>query len=538
MTGTWTLVRHGLRRDRLRIAIWAVAASLMFPYGILALDAIYPTAADRQVRADLVSTPAATIMTGPGYGMEDYTLGAMTANEFTPFVVVAICIMSILLAVRHTRAEEETGRTELVRAGVVGRSAQGVSAFVVVTVANLAVATLSTVLILASGAGIDGSAITVVDTLALTSGMALTGMAFGAVALVTAQVTEHARTASGLAMAALGAAFVVRAAGDIQETHGSTLSWFSPLAWAQQMRPFVDLRWWPLALTLALVVVLLAVASTLSARRDLGAGLVAPRSGRATARPGLRSPFALAWRLQRASVVAWGAGIGLLALLSGTFASSMDDMLEMVEGNEAAAAIFGDADQILDGFNSVMILYLGLMVTAFAISSISRARAEEQSGRAEPLFAGPVARTRWLGAQLAVTAVGTVLVLVVAAVGLAAGELVAGVGNDVALDVAVGTLAYLPAVAVVVGAVLALYGLVGRDLGVGWLLLVYGFVAGLFGPLFELPEWAMRLSPFYSVPDVADTDPTAGPLIILTAVAAALILAAFVGFRRRDLTTG
>lgn len=185
-----------------------------------------------------------------------------------------------------------------------------------------------------------------------------------------------------------------------------------------------------------------------------------------------------------------------------------------------------------------MILYLGLMVTAFAVSSILRARAEEQSGRAEPLFAGPVARTRWLGAQLAVTAVGTVLVLVVAAVGLALGELVAGVGNDVALDVAVGTLAYLPAVAVVVGAVLALYGLFGRDLGVGWLLLVYGFVAGLFGPLFELPEWAMRLSPFYSVPDVADTDPTSGPLIILTAVAAALILAAFVGFRRRDLTTG
>lgn len=537
MNGTWTLVRHGLRRDRLRIGIWAVAASLMFPYGIVALNAIYPTAADRQVRADLVSTPAATIMTGPGYGMEDYTLGAMVANEFTPFIVVAICIMSILLAIRHTRAEEETGRTELVRAGVVGRSAPGVAAFVVVTVANLAVAALSTIMILASGAGIEGSAITVVDTVALTAGMAVTGMAFGAVALVAAQVTEHARTATGLAMSVLGAAFIVRAAGDIQQTHGSALSWFSPLAWSQQMRPYVDLRWWPLALTLGLVVILLVAASALSARRDLGAGLVAPRAGRATALPGLRSPFALAWRLQRASILAWGVGTGLLAVLSGTFANSMDDMLQMVEDNAAAAAIFGDADQILQGFNAVMILYLALMATAFAVASISRARGEEQSGRAEPLFAGPVARTRWLGAQAAVTALGTVLVLGVAAAGLAVGELAVGVEADVAGDAALATLAYLPAIAVVVAAVLALYGLTGRDFGIGWLLLIYGFIAGLFGPLFEIPEWALRISPFASVPTVTDADPTAGPLLALCAVAAGLLVVAVVGFRRRDLAT-
>ncbi|WP_133056634.1 hypothetical protein, partial [Mycolicibacterium moriokaense] len=41
----------------------------------------------------------------------------------------------------------------------------------------------------------------------------------------------------------------------------SALSWFSPIAWAQQMRPFVDLRWWPLALLVVVAIGLMALAT-------------------------------------------------------------------------------------------------------------------------------------------------------------------------------------------------------------------------------------------------------------------------------------
>src|SRR5690606_40840324 len=113
---------------------------------------------------------------------------------------------------------------------------------------------------------------------------------------VTAQLTERARAASGTAMAVLGAAFVVRGIGDVLEPTGSWLSWFSPIAWAQQTRLYVDLRWWPLALSAALTAGLLVVAVLLTQRRDLGAGLRPARPGPATAGTSLLSASGLARR--------------------------------------------------------------------------------------------------------------------------------------------------------------------------------------------------------------------------------------------------
>jgi ABC-2 type transport system permease protein len=68
---------------------------------------------DRQSRAAVISTPAGVMLGGPGYGIENYTLGAMIANELGLSVMVAMAIMSLLLVVRHTRAEEDGGSAEL-----------------------------------------------------------------------------------------------------------------------------------------------------------------------------------------------------------------------------------------------------------------------------------------------------------------------------------------------------------------------------------------------------------------------------------------
>lgn len=87
-------------------------------------------------------------------------------------------------------------------------------------------------------------------------------------------ISRHTRTEEQS-----GRAELVRAAGDSLTEHGSLLSWFSPLAWSQQTRPFVDGRWWPLLLSLGLAAVTTAGAFALAGRRDLGAGLRAARRG-------------------------------------------------------------------------------------------------------------------------------------------------------------------------------------------------------------------------------------------------------------------
>lgn len=524
-TGWLTLLRFVLRRDRVRIPVWTASVALLFGYAAVALDTLYPTAADRQARAALVSSPAGIMLSGPQYGIEDYTLGAMIANEMALTVMVAVAIMSIFLVVRHTRAEEETGRAELVRAGVVGRHAPATAAFVAAVVANAAIALATGVVLVATG-------LDAVDSLALGAAVGVTGLVFAAVAVVTSQVTEHARGASGLALAVLGVAFLLRAVGDVQEEHGSWVSWLSPIGWAQQIRAFVDLRWWPLGLSVALVVLLLALGAALAARRDLGAGLVPPRAGRPDAARWLASPLALAWRQQRASVLAWAIGIGVTALACGTFVDSVGDM---VAANPEVAQMIGDASDLVAGFVAVMALFLGLGAGGFAVASAQRARGEETAGRLEPVLATGVGRVRWLAGQLVVTLVGTCVLLAVSAVGLWLGALSVGEDAFGLGDHLAASFAYLPAVAVVAGVAVAAFGSRPGLAALAWALLAYSFVVTMFGALLDLPSWASGLSPFWHVPQLPGADAEPWPFVWLTLLAVVLVALGLAGFRRRDV---
>ena len=51
------------------------------------------------------------------------------ANEGITWVVLALAI-TILHVVRHTRAEEESGRSELLRAAIVGRHGSAMAALI------------------------------------------------------------------------------------------------------------------------------------------------------------------------------------------------------------------------------------------------------------------------------------------------------------------------------------------------------------------------------------------------------------------------
>lgn len=63
------------------------------------------------MRATIMSQPSGVFMGGPGYGLDNYTVGAMMANEYTLFIVVAVAIMALQTAVRHTRGENPPGES-------------------------------------------------------------------------------------------------------------------------------------------------------------------------------------------------------------------------------------------------------------------------------------------------------------------------------------------------------------------------------------------------------------------------------------------
>jgi ABC-2 type transport system permease protein len=508
---------------------------LFYAYFTVALDTVFADEASRQGRAAVMETPAGIVMGGPGYGLENYTTGVAMANEGITFVVMALAILSILHVVRHTRAEEESGRSELVRAAVVGRHAPAVAAMVTLVIAQAVIAVLSALAM----SGASGGELGLVDSFAMTAGSGLSALVLGAVAVVFCQVTEHGRGATGMSLAVFGVAFVVRAVGDMQERGGSALSWFSPIAWAQQMRAFVDLRWWPALLSVAAVAVLLWAGAVLASRRDFGGGLVATRGGRADARPSLRSPLALAWVQQRSALLWSTLGLGLMWYASGTLMPQIGTMIgDVVESNPVAQQLFGsDPSALSVTFLGIMLLYAALCCAAYAIVMGLRPKAEESTGRAEVALALPVSRARWLGAQLAVAGLGTAVLLAVSVYAMWVGAVSVGWEDQSFGEYTAVLWTYLPALTVYLALTGALFAWAPRASGLAWLLLVYAFVVGLFGAVFELPDWAFRLSPFDWVPTPFVDDVAAVDLLVLWGVAVALFALAFAGFRRRDLAS-
>lgn len=527
LVGTGTLLRFTLRRDRRGLATWVLALGGLAVYTASALRTVYPTAHDRQARAAVMGNPAAVLLSGPGYGRDNYTLGAMIANELALTVTLAAAVMSIRLVVRHTRAEEELGRADLVRAGVVGRRAPLTAALSVVALANAAVAVVV-------AAGLVGSGLAAVDAIALAAGIALTGMVFGAVAAVTAQLSQYTRAASGAAFAVLAIAAADRGIGDAVRPGGSPLSWFSPIAWAQQTRAFVDLRWWPLLLSVVLIAVLIALGYRLVGVRDLGAGLLQPRPGPANASGLLRGPFGLSVRLQRGAIAGWASALLLLGVV---FGSLTDQVTSMVADNAKLASLLDRAAgaSVADSFAASTALYLALGVAGFAVGSVLRLRGEETAGRAEVLLAHALDRRRFAGGGLAVTVAGSILLLVAAGLGTGlAAAVVSGEPGRIA-GLLGALLVPLPAVLVVAGAVAALVGVAPCHTSLAWGVLGWAVFAGYFGTLLNLPTWALRLSPFGWLPTVPAERLDVVPLAGLTLLAAALFTVALAGFRRRDI---
>lgn len=526
LTGWRELVRLVVRRDRVRLTVWLLSISGLVWFQAVGIVGLYGDDPEALAEAgELVGNNAAFIaMAGRPLALD--TLGGRTAFEISLFAMVLAALMNLFLVTRHVRAEEETGRAELVRSGLVGRHATIVAVLVVALAADVVLAVLSALFLIGVGLPVAGS-------WALGAGIAGAGLVFAGVAAVTSQVTVSTRAASGLAGAAIGVAFVVRAVGDIGS---GTLSWLSPLGWGQALRPYAGEQWWPLGLIAVAAVALGATAFALSNRRDFGAGLVADSVGPATAGEALLSPGGLALRLHRATVVAWTVATFLGGVAYGSIGQ---DVEELIADNEIMREIAaqGGGGNLVDGFLATTSVTMALIAAGYAVQGTLRTRVEEQGGRVEPLLAGGVSRWRWARSHLAVAAVSSVVLLAVTGLGtgLAFGIATSDLGEVPRLLGA--SVVYAPALFVVIGLTFALQGAAPRFAMGAWAVLGLWLVSGMLGEVLRLPDWVLDASPFEQVPKLPAAPMSWPPLVVLTGVAAALVAAGAAGFQRRDVGT-
>ena len=527
LTGALTLTRFLLRRDRVRLPGWAAGFGAFMLYLVAAIPAAYGTDEELGSATQLFSDPVGRLLVGPGYGFDTPTLERFVAGGYGLYFLLLAALMNLLLVTRHTRVEEQSGRAELVRANVVGRHAMLTATLIVAVVTNLAAAAAT----LAVMVGVGGFAAT--GSVLFAAGLAAVGLAFAGVTAITVQTTSYSRAAAGMTGAVLGAAFLLRAGGDMAEEGGTLLSWLSPLAWGQQTAPFVLDRWWPLTLPVAFAALTTVAGYRLSARRDLGASLRAVRPGNDRAAPRLGTPLGLALRLQRGSLIGWTIAMAVGGL---TFGAYVDALLVAVDDMPAAfVELFGGPGEFVDGYLAYMAVFMAYLVGAYAILAVQGLRAEETGGRAEPVLATPVSRPSWMGANLAVTAAGTLVLMLAAGLGTGVGAAIVTGESAHVWELLPAHLNHVPAVLVVLGVAALLYGVLPRALPATWALLAYGVFVGTFGPLLEVPEAIYGFSPYEHAAQPPVDAVAWPPLAVLSLLAVTVTALGLLAFRRRGV---
>src|SRR5690625_2833822 len=179
LAGLGTMIRFVLRRDRIRLPVWVIGHGLFVVYITAALPQLAPSERDLAGLTSLLTQPVARMFTGPALGLEAPTYERFFAAGYAPYLFIMAALMNIFLVTRHTRAEEQSGRAELLRASVLGRHTMLTATLIVAGLANLAAAAIVTALTLAAGYP--------------TAGSILIGVATGMTGMVFAGITEIGR---------------------------------------------------------------------------------------------------------------------------------------------------------------------------------------------------------------------------------------------------------------------------------------------------------------------------------------------------------
>ncbi|MEL7567744.1 MAG: hypothetical protein AAGU27_23100 [Dehalobacterium sp.] len=528
--GTETLFRLFLRRDRFLLSIW-----IFLPVILLLGNAATFIAMDSQgqgLRSALTkfnNDPLISSLLGPVMSLD---LSGAIVWRTVSLLSLVLGISSLLTVIRHTRTDEETGRSELIRAYIVGRYANLTAALILTVVGNLSAGVLIAFSIIVLGGTAGGSFL-------YGATMSAIGCFFAGIGALGVQLRESSGSARGIGVAALGLGMLMAILNNFGGGY-TLLRWITPMAWQRVTQPFAGNHAWSMLYFAAFAAVPAIIAYTLSARRDLGAGVLLARSGPREAAPYFSSPLALAWRLHWGSFLGWLVGTVLYIIVFAaispvlTNAGGMSDWLANLGGTN-----WTDAVGLGYVFISIGIYLMSLMVAIYAMNAVLRLKKEENEGRTEMLLDKQVSRIQWMSSHLIAASLGSAALLL--ATGIAGGlvyGLAAGNLNNDFWHIFSMSVSKIPPVWILLGSTALLYGLWPRITALGWVLWL-SFTLLEVAWETQIIDWSlMRISPFsyvhYTI-NIASLPLL--PLFWLLCLSAILTGIGLFGFRNRDVFT-
>jgi len=520
------LAAQTFRDARVRTAVFAylfAIYSYVQPYGY---RHAYPKLADRLAFAgSFAQNVGLRLFYGQPHSVE--TVNGYTAWRVGGTLAIAAAFYGLFAAVRALRAEEESGRTELVLAGVVDRRLLRLSAFAAIAAGILLLWVAELAGFLVAGLPVGSSAYLALATASVMP------VCVG-VGVVAGELAPTRRVAVELGGAVVAVLFLLRAIADTADGVG-WLRWATPLGWAEELRPFTGAEPVVLLLPLVATVVLLLVAARLAARRDVGTGLLPARDD---ADPRLRllsSPALHALRTTQGALLTWIGCAAALGYVLGIVSNSISSA-DVSKSLEKQIAKFGAGSITTpSGYLGFVFILVVLAVSLFACTQVGAARQEESEQQLETLLALPVGRRRWLAGRLAVAA-GSAAVVSLAA-GFFAWAGAGSGGTDVGLWrlLEAGANA-LPAALLFLGIGALAYAVVPRaSAAIAYGAVSAAFVWQLVASLVGAPGWLAGVTPFAHVGAVPAAPFRAGPAAVMLAIGLAAALTALAAFRRRDL---
>jgi ABC-2 type transport system permease protein len=526
VSATRAIARRAFADSRTRNISFALLFAFVAYANVVGYRDTYPTLADRLGFAHAFGGNASIrLFYGRPYDL--LTIEGYSAWRVGGLLSIFAAMWGVLAAVRALRAEEDTGRRELVLAGVVSRRD-------VYLAALAAIGAGAAGLWLAIFAGLVAARLPVGGSAYLALAVIAAVPVFVGVGALASQLAPTSRLALELSSAVLTVALLLRVIADTSSSL-EWLRWATPLGWAEELRPFTGTHAWVLLLPLAASALLLVGAGLIAVRRDVGNGLLQSSDSAAPRLRLLSSPTALALRGELGSFAGWLFGIGFFALIIGLISTSISSAGVPATLERQLQKLGGISLTKPSGYIGLTFLFFILAVSLFACSQIGAARREEADERLETLFALSVDRRCWLSGRLLLAAAG------IAVLSLTAGVLAwvgaASQNADVPLlSMLEAGANCLPTALLFLGLGALAFALLPRaGAGIAYGIVAAAFVWQLFGGLLGAPHWLLDVSPFQHV-GLLPAQPFRGTAaVVMLALAVLASISAVWAFRARDL---